>query len=125
MGSTKDIGEGILPGSPLTLNPVKQRKSTSIRARVLRLFGITCCVAVLSTTLHLISARIRSHPVQSISVPQFLHADPAEEWKDDIWPMRQPAPWDISTDYPHPRVLEYDVEEGTWMRLDVHRTFVR
>lgn len=47
-------------------------------------------------------------------------SDPADEWKDDIWPIRPSAPWDISTDFPFSRVLEYDVEEGTWLRLDVH-----
>ena len=46
--------------------------------------------------------------------------DPASEWKDDIWPLRPQTPWDISTSYPFPRVLEYDVQEGTWLRLDVH-----
>ncbi|KAK0224984.1 hypothetical protein EDD85DRAFT_980078, partial [Armillaria nabsnona] len=30
--------------------------------------------------------------------------------------------WDISTDFPFPCLLEYDVEEGTWLRLDVHPT---
>ncbi|KAJ7890504.1 hypothetical protein B0H14DRAFT_3081659 [Mycena olivaceomarginata] len=44
-------------------------------------------------------------------------ADP--EWKDDVWPIREHTPWDISTDYAYPRVLEYDVTEGTWLRLDV------
>ncbi|THG95346.1 hypothetical protein EW026_g6293 [Hermanssonia centrifuga] len=47
-------------------------------------------------------------------------APPAKEWKDDVWPIRQQTPWDISTDYPYPRKLEYDVTEGTWLRLDVH-----
>ncbi|EPQ51053.1 hypothetical protein GLOTRDRAFT_118109 [Gloeophyllum trabeum ATCC 11539] len=42
------------------------------------------------------------------------------EWKDDVWPIRAQTPWDISTDYPYPRKLQYDVEEGTWLRLDVH-----
>ncbi|KIJ63294.1 hypothetical protein HYDPIDRAFT_113258 [Hydnomerulius pinastri MD-312] len=46
--------------------------------------------------------------------------DPASEFKDDVFPLRPHEPWDISTDYPHPRTLEYDVEEGTWLRLDVH-----
>ena len=45
-----------------------------------------------------------------------------DEWKDDIWPWRPPTAWDISTDFPYPRLLEYDVEEGTWLRLDVHPT---
>ena len=46
--------------------------------------------------------------------------DPGAHWKDDVWPIREQTPWDISTDYPFPRVLEYDVTEGTWLRLDVH-----
>lgn len=37
-------------------------------------------------------------------------------------PLRPPTPWDISTDFPHPRKLEYDVTEGTWLRLDVNPT---
>ncbi|KAJ7284597.1 hypothetical protein C8J57DRAFT_1289035, partial [Mycena rebaudengoi] len=44
----------------------------------------------------------------------------APEWKDDVWPIQEQTPWDISTDFPHPRLLEYDVTEGTWLRLDVH-----
>jgi hypothetical protein len=46
--------------------------------------------------------------------------DPASEWEDDIWPIRQLTHWDISTDFAYPRTLEYDVQEGTWLRLDVH-----
>ncbi|KAJ7504368.1 hypothetical protein B0H11DRAFT_1981946 [Mycena galericulata] len=41
------------------------------------------------------------------------------EFKDDVWPIREQTPWDISTDYAYPRRLEYDVTEGTWLRLDV------
>ncbi|KAA1472917.1 hypothetical protein DENSPDRAFT_839311 [Dentipellis sp. KUC8613] len=58
----------------------------------------------------------RLHPLE-------LHLnleDPENQWKDDVWPLRQQTPWDISTDFPHPRLLEYDVQEGTWLRLDVH-----
>lgn len=51
-----------------------------------------------------------------------LVADPSVHWKDDVWPIRAQTPWDISTDYPYPRLLEYDVTEGTWLRLDVHPT---
>ncbi|KAF9228696.1 hypothetical protein BS17DRAFT_691608 [Gyrodon lividus] len=46
--------------------------------------------------------------------------DPASEFKDDVFPIRPHDPWDISTDFPHPRTLTYEVEEGTWLRLDVH-----
>ncbi|KAG6887649.1 hypothetical protein C0992_011319, partial [Termitomyces sp. T32_za158] len=47
-------------------------------------------------------------------------SDPASEWRDNVWPLRKQTPWDISTDFPFPRELEYDVTEGTWLRLDVH-----
>ncbi|KAJ3857343.1 hypothetical protein EV368DRAFT_77833 [Lentinula lateritia] len=50
------------------------------------------------------------------------HQTIIDEWKDDIWPLREQNPWDITTDFPHPRVLEYKVNEGTWLRLDVHPT---
>ena len=48
--------------------------------------------------------------------------DPANEWQDNVYPLRAQTPWDISTDYSYPRTLEYDVQEGTWLRLDVHPT---
>ncbi|KAF9265808.1 hypothetical protein L218DRAFT_859632 [Marasmius fiardii PR-910] len=35
-------------------------------------------------------------------------------------PYRNQTPWDISTDFPYPRVLKFQVNEGTWLRLDVH-----
>jgi hypothetical protein len=50
----------------------------------------------------------------------FRFSDPAKQFKDDIFPLRESEPWDISVNYPYPRVLEYDVNEGTWLRLDVH-----
>ncbi|KAF9265845.1 hypothetical protein L218DRAFT_121543 [Marasmius fiardii PR-910] len=46
--------------------------------------------------------------------------DPADSFQDNIWPIRQQTPWDISTDFPYPRLLQYEVREGTWLRLDVH-----
>jgi hypothetical protein len=49
-----------------------------------------------------------------------LPLETEEQWKDDIWPIREQTPWDISTDFPHPNVLEYEVNEGTWLRLDVN-----
>ncbi|TRM63712.1 hypothetical protein BD626DRAFT_569086 [Schizophyllum amplum] len=44
------------------------------------------------------------------------------EWEDNVWPIREQTPWDISTDFPYPRTVDYDVQEGTWLRLDVHPT---
>jgi hypothetical protein len=49
-----------------------------------------------------------------------LQDDPASEFADDDFPLRAHEPWDISTDFPYPRTLSYQVTEGTWLRLDVH-----
>ncbi|KAE9398333.1 hypothetical protein BT96DRAFT_957632 [Gymnopus androsaceus JB14] len=63
-----------------------------------------------------------------VSSPTFRKRDallfdnPALEWQDNIYPFRQQQPWDISTDFHYPRLLEYQVQEGTWLRLDVHPT---
>ncbi len=62
----------------------------------------------------------RLAPHLAFRTTQSSFADPAAEWKDNIWPIRPQTHWDISTDFPSPRLLEYDVEEGTWLRLDVH-----
>lgn len=48
--------------------------------------------------------------------------DIAEEWQDTVWPYRQQTPWDISTNYSYPRTLEYEVQNSTWLRLDIHPT---
>lgn len=37
-----------------------------------------------------------------------------------MWPIRELTPWDISTDFAYPRKFSVDVDEGTWLRLDVH-----
>ncbi|KAK7049435.1 hypothetical protein VNI00_006036 [Paramarasmius palmivorus] len=48
-----------------------------------------------------------------------LLEEPDSEWQDDM-PYREQMWWDISTEYPYPRLVEYEVHEGTWLRLDVH-----
>ena len=54
--------------------------------------------------------------------PSTFSVDPAQGWKDDLWPLRPSEPWDISTDFSHPRKLTYNVTSGTWMRLDMSPT---
>ena len=49
-----------------------------------------------------------------------ITSNPGEAWEDNVWPIRPTTPWDISTDFLYPRTLEFDVTEGTWLRLDVH-----
>ena len=93
----------------------------SSRTRLVKTALLLSSVVLLSTLYptswsptSLFTTRVLPH-----SIPAQL-ADPAEEWKDDVWPIREQTPWDISTDFPFPRKLEYDVTEGTWLRLDVH-----
>jgi hypothetical protein len=73
--------------------------------------------AVLAHLASMFKSLITSTDTRTAGVAQAM-----DEWKDDIWPWRPPTAWDISTDFPYPRLLEYDVEEGTWLRLDVHPT---
>jgi hypothetical protein len=89
------------------------------RRRLLQSYALVTLVSLLTTiyairfTCSLLKA---SH---TTAAPQHT-LDPADEWQDNVYPIREQTPWDISTDYPHPRRLEYDVTEGTWLRLDVH-----
>nr|GAT47344.1 predicted protein [Mycena chlorophos] len=83
--------------------------------RVLQGFAVLLGAATLATLLPVNLLRIQPLPISAPKPPALL------EWKDDVWPIREQTPWDISTDYAHPRLLEYDVQEGTWLRLDVNR----
>lgn len=88
------------------------------RSRFLKLVLLLSAALALSTLLPTYwspydTAKLARNPLDT-------EIDVAAEWKDDIWPLRPPTPWDISTDFPYPRRLEYDVTEGTWMRLDVN-----
>jgi len=89
---------------------------------VFRVLQVLFLVSAAATLLHLVPtpwSLLRSSNTQTLSVTK-VSIDPSAEWKDNIWPLRPPTQWDISTDFPYPRRLEYDVQEGTWLRLDVH-----
>ncbi|KAI0637449.1 hypothetical protein C8Q77DRAFT_1155282 [Trametes polyzona] len=91
------------------------------RPRLVRTGLLLSSALLLSTLLPLpwssVSPAVLSNALHE---PSALSTDPSEGWKDDVWPIREQTPWDISTDFPFPRSLEYDVTEGTWLRLDVH-----
>ncbi|EGN96264.1 hypothetical protein SERLA73DRAFT_94359 [Serpula lacrymans var. lacrymans S7.3] len=74
-------------------------------------------ISLIFTARSLLRKRFATQPSFGIATQS---EDPSSEFRDDVFPFRQPAPWDISTDFPYPRLLEYDVTEGTWLRLDVH-----
>lgn len=96
------------------------RKNVS-RQRIIKYLVLLSAAAILSTVVPLPWSLSSSRNLSRVPlISKSLAADPADEWKDDTWPIRQPTPWDISTDFPYHRALEYDVEEGTWLRLDVH-----
>ncbi|KAF7978723.1 hypothetical protein HWV62_45013 [Athelia sp. TMB] len=87
-----------------------------------RLLTLTLLAATCGTFYFQLLPALRGERHRQIAQPSSYsqHSDPADEWEDNIWPIRPPTPWDISTDFPFPRKLEYDVAEGTWLRLDVH-----
>jgi hypothetical protein len=116
MASKSNHGGSDLPYNTTTLR--KPTKST-IFIRVFK-YLILCSVA-LSFSIFLPTpwSFLRTGTLLT-EVPLQITTDPASEWKDDVWPLRPQTPWDISTDFPYPRKLEYDVSEGTWLRLDVH-----
>ncbi|KAI0737876.1 hypothetical protein C8Q80DRAFT_1275924 [Daedaleopsis nitida] len=94
-------------------------QTTLRNTRFVRTVLLVSSAILLSTLLH--SSWVPTGLLNLNSqAPPALVTDPAEEWKDDIWPLREQTPWDISVDFPFPRLLEYDVSEGTWLRLDVN-----
>ncbi|EMD34385.1 hypothetical protein CERSUDRAFT_117254 [Gelatoporia subvermispora B] len=100
-----------------------QRSKATLSSHLFKGIILLSLAGVLSTVVPSPASlfRARQASVKSVALHESL-VDPASQWKDDIWPIREQTPWDISTDYPFPRSLEYDVTEGTWLRLDVHPT---
>ncbi|RDB24015.1 hypothetical protein Hypma_008641 [Hypsizygus marmoreus] len=88
--------------------------------RIFKYLALCSTALTLSTVLPTPWSILRLQPQVSRVQLRTTSVDPASEWQDNIWPLRPQTPWDISTDFPYPRKLEYDVQEGTWLRLDVH-----
>lgn len=93
----------------------------SVRLRLLSLLSLVLALPLLLRipTSNLFKIKY-STTISEQHLGTLLEADPASEWQDNVWPLRPPTPWDISTDFPYPRTLTYNVTEGTWLRLDVH-----
>lgn len=105
-----------LPTVQVNNNITYQRKKPRTRlANVGRAVLIVCVGLQAASLLHSFYQGVVIDG--SSSVGSSIHSD---EWEDNVWPIRQPTPWDISTDFSYPRKLEFDVDEGTWLRLDVH-----
>lgn len=106
----------------LDVNNGAQSTSKKINGRgfVMRTALAICAIFVLlRTQLPSKFVTTPSRNPTSNSIITGVKEDKAYGWKDDIWPIRPQQPWDISTDFAHPRKLEYDVEQGTWLRLDI------
>ncbi|KAI6117523.1 hypothetical protein EDD16DRAFT_1481316 [Pisolithus croceorrhizus] len=112
---------------PLTLSATyapPQTRCSRATGAFLTLLASVCLAflvwrgALFSGVFNPIRASSANNPSSPSLGPEY--DDPASEFKDDVFPLRQHDPWDISTDFPYPRTLKYDVEEGTWLRLDVH-----
>lgn len=103
--------------SPLP-GPISASRRGNLHPIASRLIQLILCAATAGTFYLQLLPALRGG--RNIPRRPTLLSEPAEEWEDNIWPIRPPTPWDISTDFPFPRKLEYDVQEGTWLRLDVH-----
>ena len=110
-----DYPRGPVPTVP-ALNVISPRKTRFVKTALLVVSAV-----LLSTLLPASWTSLGFLSPVSLA-PTTSLAEPGEQWKDDIWPLREQTPWDISTDFPYPRLLEYDVTEGTWLRLDVNPT---
>ncbi|KAF5331149.1 hypothetical protein D9619_006058 [Psilocybe cf. subviscida] len=116
-----DTQEMVLKDEAVYIAAPPPRRSTRLR-HLLSYLALLSAAVTLSTVLPSPWSIFRETNTTSIKLEHVQRGDPALEWKDNIWPLRKQTPWDISTDFPYPRKLEYDVKEGTWLRLDVHPT---
>lgn len=98
---------------PVHARPARKSKGERIRAYL----GLLLTAAIFSTLLPAAWTLFHETNLRLVSIKK---VDPVAEWQDNVWPIREQTPWDISTDYHYPRLLNYDVREGTWLRLDVN-----
>ncbi|KAF9531664.1 hypothetical protein CPB83DRAFT_848536 [Crepidotus variabilis] len=105
----------LVPRSSILSSQTQSSKLRHCLAGLLLISAAATLSGLLPTPWSLIHASSSQNVVLQSS-------DPASEWKDNVWPLRPPTPWDISTDYSYPRKASYNVREGTWLRLDVHPT---
>ncbi|KAF8164016.1 hypothetical protein BJ912DRAFT_1005132 [Pholiota molesta] len=119
-GEDGAYGQFVHLSSTVHLNIRPRQRRIKLFRRLLAYLLLFSAAATLSTILPTPWSLFRRNNASSIG--DLIHSDPASKWKDNVWPLRPPTPWDISTDYAYPRKLEYDVQEGTFLRLDVHPT---
>ncbi|EIN12910.1 hypothetical protein PUNSTDRAFT_60526 [Punctularia strigosozonata HHB-11173 SS5] len=120
-----DSKAGQLPVQGPYLVPTRPTRSASFFTIILAVSGWVLLSAFLPgkslVSIHVDLGRSAHKVEQNESV--VVHAastEPGDAWRDDVWPLRPQKHWDISTDFSYPRKLDFDVTEGTWMRLDVH-----
>ncbi|KAG6836930.1 hypothetical protein H0H93_001092 [Arthromyces matolae] len=124
-GAYYNVGAAVpaeLPFIDTTRTPQQASRRSTSYIRILKYLALCSAAITLSSILPTPWSTLRLHSQVSNVPLQAGFVDPASEWHDDIWPLREQTPWDISTDFPFPRKFEYDVTEGTWLRLDVHPT---
>ena len=82
--------------------PAPLRAPGQSRWRTLAVFCLAAAASFALLQLHTVSFERDSQAPRA-------RTSPADEWQDNVWPFRQPTPWDISTDFPAPRKIEYEV----------------
>src|SRR5258706_10599854 len=110
---------------PITLN---LHPNSTIWTRVKRWPWFRILILILALQTHWILDAWNPFPRLSVITcwhkeVQATEKRPWSDWNDDLFPYSgEPMPWDISEDFKYyTRRLEYDVTEGTWLRLDVHQ----
>ncbi|OAX41869.1 hypothetical protein K503DRAFT_734746 [Rhizopogon vinicolor AM-OR11-026] len=120
--------KGGLPGPPPTTTkgidtyytiPYGQQAKRP-RHRLLSVVKLATCACFATWICRFALPRLVTPLSSTLKHSGALQDDPASEFADDDFPLRTHEPWDISTDFPYPRTLSYQVTEGTWLRLDVH-----
>ncbi|KAG5642728.1 hypothetical protein DXG03_002273 [Asterophora parasitica] len=112
-----DVDDNELPYIITTRRQTRNKSQAFLR--VFKYLALCSAALTLSSVLPTPWSFLQPQSVSNVPL-KAASVDPSSEWHDNIWPIREQTPWDISTDFPFPRKLEYDVEEGTWLRLDVH-----
>jgi len=109
------------------LTTVNLRSNGTFRTRLKHLPWFRILVLVLAIQGHWILDAWNPFPPLSVITHwhkgvKVTEKKPWSDWNDDLFPYNgEPMQWDISEDFKYyTRKLEYNVTEGTWLRLDVH-----
>jgi hypothetical protein len=89
--------------------PSRHNAAIASKPRITILQVTTFTLAVALTYLILWSTTLLDISGHAVKISRTRPSNPADKWLDNDWPYHEQEPWDISTDFAYPRVLEYEV----------------